>query len=90
MADAAAPAPKKRTFRKFHYRGLELEQLLDLGTDELVQLFPSRPRRRCARAPPPAPAATRHGPRAQPPTISVVHLPVTHSDETYWVVAQIT
>ena len=43
MADDAA---KKRTFRKFTYRGVDLEQLLDLNTDELVQLFHARARRK--------------------------------------------
>lgn len=39
-------APKKRTFRKFSYRGVDLDQLLDMSTDELVKLFPARARRR--------------------------------------------
>ncbi len=46
MADAAEP--KKRTFRKFSYRGVDLDQLLDLAGDELVELFPARVRRRWA------------------------------------------
>ena len=40
-------APKKRTFRKFQFRGVDLDQLLDMKTDKLVQLFTSRIRRRC-------------------------------------------
>lgn len=32
---AAAEARKKRSFRKFTYRGVELEQLLDLGTEQV-------------------------------------------------------
>ena len=43
MADAGE---KKRTFRKFTYRGVELEGLLDMTMDELVKLFPARARRR--------------------------------------------
>ena len=39
---------KKRSFRKFTFRGVDLDQLLDLTTDELVQLFHARARRRCA------------------------------------------
>ena len=47
MADDAAPeAVKKRTFRKFTYRGVDLDQLLDMSTDELVTLFHARARRR--------------------------------------------
>ena len=47
MADAEVP--KRRTFRKFTYRGVDLEQLLDLGTEELVELLPARARRRIGR-----------------------------------------
>merc|ERR1712205_218601 len=46
MADAA---PKKRSFRKFQYRGIELEALLDLKPVELTKLFPARIRRRFSR-----------------------------------------
>eukprot|EP01114_Cavostelium_apophysatum_P005929 TRINITY_DN17105_c0_g1_i1.p2 TRINITY_DN17105_c0_g1~~TRINITY_DN17105_c0_g1_i1.p2 ORF type:complete len:149 (+),score=40.93 TRINITY_DN17105_c0_g1_i1:142-588(+) len=45
MADAA-DATKKRTFRKFSYRGVDLENLLDLSNEQLVDLLPSRQRRR--------------------------------------------
>lgn len=44
-----ADAPKKRTFKRFTYRGVEIEKLLDMGTDELVELFPARARRRFQR-----------------------------------------
>jgi small subunit ribosomal protein S15e len=44
MADDAAG--KKRTFRKFTYRGVDLDKLLDMSTDELVELFPARARRK--------------------------------------------
>mmetsp|Transcript_33945 Transcript_33945/g.41055 ORF Transcript_33945/g.41055 Transcript_33945/m.41055 type:complete len:146 (-) Transcript_33945:159-596(-) len=47
MADDAAA--KKRTFRKFTYRGVDLDQLLDLSTDKLVELFHARARRRFQR-----------------------------------------
>uniref|UniRef100_A0A0B6Y0J9 40S ribosomal protein S15 n=1 Tax=Arion vulgaris TaxID=1028688 RepID=A0A0B6Y0J9_9EUPU len=40
---------KKRTFRKFSYRGVDLDQLLDMNRDQLAKLFPSRQRRRLAR-----------------------------------------
>ena len=50
MADAVAPAAddgaKRRTFRRFSYRGVDLEQLLELKTEEMVQLFGARQRRR--------------------------------------------
>jgi hypothetical protein len=44
---AAGAQPKKRTFRKYSYRGVDLDALLDMSTDDLVQLFPARARRRC-------------------------------------------
>ncbi|KAI8473636.1 MAG: ribosomal protein S19-domain-containing protein [Monoraphidium minutum] len=47
MADAQEP--KKRTFRKFSYRGVDLDQLLDMNTDELVDLLHARARRRFQR-----------------------------------------
>merc|ERR1712217_644311 len=46
MADEA---PKKRTFRKFTFRGVDLDQLLDMSTDELVDLFHARARRKFQR-----------------------------------------
>ena len=46
MADTGAAKAKKKSFRKFSYRGVELTQLLDLKTDELVELFHARARRR--------------------------------------------
>lgn len=33
--EAAAEARKKRSFKKFTYRGVELEALLDLGTEQV-------------------------------------------------------
>jgi small subunit ribosomal protein S15e len=56
MADATAEnveapvdAPKRRTFRKFTYRGVDLEKLLDMGTEEMAELLPARARRRIGR-----------------------------------------
>ena len=48
MADAEAK-PKSRSFRKFTFRGVDLDNLLDLPTDELVKLFHARARRRFQR-----------------------------------------
>ncbi|GLU03625.1 hypothetical protein SLE2022_208140 [Rubroshorea leprosula] len=49
-ADVAAPGqPKKRTFKKFSFRGVDLDALLDMSTDELVKLFHARARRRFQR-----------------------------------------
>lgn len=42
----AAGQPKKRTFKKFSFRGVDLDSLLDMSTDELVKLFTARARRR--------------------------------------------
>ena len=48
MADdaAAAELKKKRTFRKFTYRGVDLDQLLDMNNEQLMELFPCRIRRK--------------------------------------------
>uniref|UniRef100_A0A2N9HII2 40S ribosomal protein S15 n=1 Tax=Fagus sylvatica TaxID=28930 RepID=A0A2N9HII2_FAGSY len=46
---AAAGIPKKRTFKKFSFRGVDLDALLDMSTDELVKLFHARARRRFQR-----------------------------------------
>ncbi|XP_038996547.1 40S ribosomal protein S15-like, partial [Hibiscus syriacus] len=41
---------KRRTFKKFSFRGVDLDALLDMSTDELVKLFPpARARRRFQR-----------------------------------------
>lgn len=45
-AGAAAGQPKKRTFKKFSFRGVDLDALLDMSTDELAKLFSARARRR--------------------------------------------
>ena len=54
MADAAETQDilekkKKRTFRKYTYRGVDLDRLLDMSNDALMLLFPCRVRRRFAR-----------------------------------------
>merc|ERR1712102_151136 len=49
MADDAAELKKKRTFRKYTYRGVDLDQLLDLSHEQLMELFPCRIRRKFAR-----------------------------------------
>ena len=50
--DALVTDPSKKTkkaFKKFSYRGVDLEQLLELKTDKLVDLFCARQRRRFRR-----------------------------------------
>ncbi|KAH0613948.1 uncharacterized protein H6S33_005834 [Morchella sextelata] len=42
----AAEKKKNRTFRKFSYRGVDLDQLLDLSSEELRDLVHARARRR--------------------------------------------
>merc|ERR1712051_977623 len=51
MADeqAAAELKKRRTFRKFTYRGVDLDQLLDMNNEQLMELFPCRIRRKFSR-----------------------------------------
>ena len=48
MADAAAKAAlkKKRTFRKYSYRGVDLENLLDVSQEQLTEMVTARARRR--------------------------------------------
>ncbi|KAK2726783.1 small ribosomal subunit protein uS19-like [Artemia franciscana] len=48
MADEAHVV-KKRTFRKFTYRGVDLDQLLDMSMDQLLELMGSHNRRRFRR-----------------------------------------
>eukprot|EP00735_Rhodelphis_limneticus_P004833 TRINITY_DN1647_c0_g1::TRINITY_DN1647_c0_g1_i1::g.17722::m.17722 TRINITY_DN1647_c0_g1::TRINITY_DN1647_c0_g1_i1::g.17722 ORF type:complete len:170 (-),score=51.80,sp/O65059/RS15_PICMA/74.17/2e-77,Ribosomal_S19/PF00203.16/3.5e+03,Ribosomal_S19/PF00203.16/4.1e-32 TRINITY_DN1647_c0_g1_i1:286-726(-) len=48
MADAE-DQKKKRTFKKFSYRGVDLEQLLDLSNEQLMDLVNARVRRKFAR-----------------------------------------
>lgn len=47
MADEGAP--KKRTFRKYSYRGIDLDKLLDMSNQELKDLFRARARRKFER-----------------------------------------
>jgi len=47
MADA--DVKRKRTFKKFTYRGIDLDKLLDMNNDELTQLVHCRARRRFTR-----------------------------------------
>merc|ERR1712117_72310 len=49
MADDAAELKKKRTFRKYTYRGVDLDQLLDMNNEQLMELFPCRIRRKFSR-----------------------------------------
>lgn len=44
--EVAAGVPKKRTFKKFSFRGVDLDSLLDMSTDDLVKLLSARARRR--------------------------------------------
>lgn len=44
-----AEAPKRRTFRKFTFRGIDLEKLMDLDSTQIMDLMHSRVRRRFAR-----------------------------------------
>jgi len=49
MADAAHDLKKKRTFRKYVFRGVELDQLLDMDTAQFSKMLHSRARRRLNR-----------------------------------------
>ncbi|KAF5398848.1 hypothetical protein EG68_12594 [Paragonimus skrjabini miyazakii] len=40
---------KRRPFKKFFYRGVDLEQLLDMNKEEMAELMPARIRRRMKR-----------------------------------------
>merc|ERR1712060_829198 len=40
---------KKRTFRKFSYRGVDLDKLLDMSNQDLMELFRARQRRKFSR-----------------------------------------
>ena len=42
-------APKRRTFRKFTFRGVDLDKLMDLDSTQIMDLMHSRVRRRFAR-----------------------------------------
>ncbi|XP_008559319.1 40S ribosomal protein S15 [Microplitis mediator] len=49
MADGEETLKKKRTFRKFTFRGVDLDQLLDMPNEQLMELMHARVRRRFAR-----------------------------------------
>ena len=53
MADISsaelAEKQKARAFRKFTFRGIELEKLLDMPTNDVVKMFNARQRRKFAR-----------------------------------------
>merc|ERR1712100_258343 len=46
MADADK---KKRTFKKYSYRGIDLDKLLDMSNQDLMELFRARARRKFSR-----------------------------------------
>ena len=47
QADTDAHEKRKRSFRRFQFRGVDLEQLLELSLDDLLDLFHARARRKC-------------------------------------------
>lgn len=49
MADKEIEIKKKRTFRKFTFRGVDLDQLLDMPNEQLMELLHCRVRRRFSR-----------------------------------------
>ncbi len=48
-AERAEELRKRRTFRKFSFRGIELEKLLDLSSEQLMDVVHARARRRFQR-----------------------------------------
>ncbi|KAL5481267.1 hypothetical protein EMCRGX_G021398 [Ephydatia muelleri] len=48
-AEDLAALKKKRTFRKFTYRGVDLDQLLDMSYEQLMPMLSARARRRFSR-----------------------------------------
>ncbi|CAF1541760.1 unnamed protein product [Rotaria sp. Silwood1] len=46
---SAAELKKKRTFRKFTYHGVDLNQVLDMNNEQLMPLLHCRARRRLSR-----------------------------------------
>ncbi|CCH40530.1 40S ribosomal protein S15 [Wickerhamomyces ciferrii] len=49
MSDAATEQRRKRTFKAFSYRGVDLKDLLELPTEEFAKLAHARVRRRFQR-----------------------------------------
>lgn len=45
----AGEGPRKRVFRKYSYRGVDLENLVTMSPDQLYDLFPARVRRKFSR-----------------------------------------
>lgn len=46
---SATDLKKKRTFRKFTFRGVDLDQLLDMNNEDLMKILHCRARRRLSR-----------------------------------------
>ncbi|CAR22404.1 putative 40S ribosomal protein S15 [Lachancea thermotolerans] len=46
---STAAAPRKRSFKSYSYKGVDLEKMLEMPTEEFVKLAPARVRRRFAR-----------------------------------------
>merc|ERR1712027_27198 len=80
MADdeqKAAELKKRRTFRKFTYRGVDLDQLLDMSNEQLMELFPCRMRRKFNRGlkrKPMARKKKRECPANEKPDVVKTHL----------------
>ncbi|OBZ87486.1 40S ribosomal protein S15 [Choanephora cucurbitarum] len=80
MADEQTP--RKRTFRKFTYRGIDLEQLLDLSSEQFMDLVHCRARRRFQRGLKRKPmglikklrAAKKNAPSGEKPEVVKTHL----------------
>jgi len=74
--------PKKRTFKKFSYRSVDLDTLLDMTSEELVNLFHARARRRFQRGLKRQPKALvkklRKVNRLAPAEFSISYKPVKH------------
>ncbi|SCU84892.1 LANO_0C02696g1_1 [Lachancea nothofagi CBS 11611] len=45
----STPVARKRTFKTYSYKGVDLEKMLEMPTEEFVKLAPARVRRRFAR-----------------------------------------
>lgn len=49
IPNMAEGQPKKRTFKKYSYRGIDLDKLLDMSTQDLTAMFKARARRKFSR-----------------------------------------
>merc|ERR1712217_240372 len=49
MGTMAEGEPKKRTFKKYSYRGIDLDKLLGMSKQDLMELFRARQRRKFSR-----------------------------------------